>query len=219
MSITSTVRRAGASLLSGSLGLAALLAAASANAAVIDFDNLRYEGSSFSSYASVDSGGFQFTNSFGGSGAFLVWDTAHNSNANPGGATLSHNYGGSTTTMSQIGGSTFSLLSIDFGDVYNQAGNVETIQIVGTRSDLSTVIETVTTDALAGLETFAFSSFVDLISVEWTPISGTRNTYLQLDNIVVNEMVSSVPEPMSLSLFAGGLAALALTRRGSRRAA
>ncbi len=218
MTLTSTFKRAAATLIPGSFGLAALAAAGTADAAVIGFDELAQNGNSFTSHVSVDAGGFNFVSNLGMNANYLVWGTTHNSNADQGGATLSHNYGGTTTTMSKIDGGTFSLLSIDFGDVYNQAYNIQTIQIVGTKSDLSTVTQTVTTDALIGLETFSFVNFVDLIAVEWTPLTGTGNKYLQLDNIVVDDPspVPGVPEPMTLSLFGAGLAALALQRRRRR---
>jgi hypothetical protein len=193
-------------------GLSALLAAQPANAAVIDFNELAHDGAGQAVYASVTSGGFNFTNSFNSPGRFLVWGATHGSNADPGGATLSHNYADSTTVMTKADGGTFSLLSIDFGDVYNGM-NMLTIEIIGTRADLSTVAETVITGSLPGLETFLFENFDDLISVAWTPIAGTDNRYLQLDNIVVDHAAVSVPEPMSVALLAGGLVALAGSRR------
>jgi hypothetical protein len=208
MKLTNTRQRA---LLLSSLGAALLLTAPAAKAAVVGFDELAHN-LPYQTSASVSSGGFDFANN-GGSGSIIIWGKSNASNADPGGATLGHNHGFTTTTMTKSDGGSFSLTSIDFGDVYNQAYNIQKIQIVGTKADLSTVTHTVTTDALAGLETFLFADFDDLIAVAWTTISGTANGYLQVDNVVVDGVASSVPEPMSLSLFAGGLAALAVQRR------
>lgn len=210
MKLTSTLKRAAAIV-------AILLAGGAANAAVIGFDELTNSGSGHETYASVTSGGFVFANSMGSSGAFVVWGASHPYNADPGGATLTHNYANTTTVMTKAGGGTFSLLSVDFGDVYNQPGNGLTIQIVGTRSDLSTVIETITTDLLAGLETFMFDTLTDLVSVAWTPIAGTSNRFLQFDNVAVGGTSVPVPEPMTLSLLGGGLVALTALRRRRHR--
>jgi hypothetical protein len=212
MRLINTARRAAAAL--AIMGAATLTSTESAGAAVIDFNELANPGVMFQTYASISSGGFTFTNSFNSDGRFLVWGTEHAFNGDPGGATVSHNYAGTTTTMTKDDGGTFSLLAIDFGDIYNQAA-VLTIEIVGTRADMSTVVETITTDTLAGLETFLFDTLTDLISVSWTTIAGP-NLNLQFDNVVVDYAVTAVPEPMTLTLLAGGLGALAFSKRHRR---
>jgi hypothetical protein len=216
MRLENILKRAAAAL--GTAGIATLVATGPVGAAVIDFGELAVSGSDAQSFASISSGGFDFVSSVASSGSYLVWGTTNPFNADPGGATLSHNFPGTTTVMTKADGGTFSLLSIDFGDVYNQPFNVQTIQIVGTRADQSTVTETVTTDALAGLESFLFTDLTDLVSVAWTPISATTNAFLQFDNVVVDEISVPVPEPMTLTLLVGGLAALAGLRRRRSRA-
>ena len=108
----------------GILSAAALIAAAPAAATTVTFSNLIT--TSLTTALSYDSGGLRFTNSQGTSGALLVWGSGDSFNADSGGATLSNNYGGTTTTATLIGGGTFDFDSIDLADVYNngQGGDV-----------------------------------------------------------------------------------------------
>ena len=173
-------------------------------AAIIDFEEIDNSSQAFSG-SSLDSQGFNFSNTGGGSGAILHWAQSSTFNADPGGVTYSHNYSSSLTTFTEIGGGLFDLSSIDFGDVYN-TGVSQTILVSGFfggggSSDLSFV-----TDTLAGLETFSMN-WTGLTSVTWTETTGS---FLQLDNVVVNE---SVPEPSVIALFGLGLLGLSFARR------
>ncbi len=182
---------------------AAIIAAnaVQAGATTVTFNELTTPG--LQTYASLDSGGLHFTNSNGSSGALLVWGTSDVSfNADPGRATLSNNYGGTTTTVTKVGGGTFSLGSIDLADVYNNAfgGDVLFSFTTGT----GTTTQVVSLDNLVGLQTFVFN-IGGLTSFSYLPQT-TQGPWIQVDNVVFDTFVTgAVPEPESWAMMIAGL--------------
>jgi hypothetical protein len=175
-----------------------------AQAAVIDFNGVdNTAGDVFINPYSED--GFTLSNSGGDSNAGLFWYRYGSDNADPDGATFSHNYLSSTTTLTKDGGGTFDFNSIYLGDVYNAAmgGDV--------RFDFSTGPSvTVSLDSLVGLQKFTFDrTGVDYVS--WIPLT-THGPWLQLDDITVNGG-GTVPEPTTMLLLGLGLMGLAGVRR------
>lgn len=187
-----------------------LLAAASAQALVIDFEAIDNSGSGHVfSGNSLDTQGFNLSNDCSySSNCILHWGSSNAYNADANGVTYSHNYTGSTTTLTQSSGDFFDLFSIDFGNVYDTNSYVQEILVTGyfNTGDISS---TVITDSLSGLETFTFD-WTGLNSVTWTETTGT---FLQLDNIVLNNAGTSVPEPSSIILLVLGLVGLNFLRK------
>ena len=182
------------------------LLASSANAVIIDFEEIDNTGGNAFSGSSLDTQGFNLSNSAGSAYAILHWGLGDSFNADVDGVTYSHNYGGSTSTLTQLGGGAFDLNSIDFGNVYNNRPYAQEFEVNGFYEAGGGISTTLTSDEFAGLETFTFN-WEGLSSVTWTEISGT---WLQLDNIVLN---ASVPEPSTLALFGLGLLGLSLSRK------
>jgi hypothetical protein len=157
-----------------------LIHATPAHAINIDFQSLEQVNNGDNSIGSVTYMEKGFTldalapNIYG----FAVWGT------------LSANYQGSTalingtidgiTRLTQVGNGAFNLASIDLTAVL--AGESDTIVFTGTKTDLSTVIQSFTTDNLSTLETFTFSSdFTNLTQVTWSQ----DYPYNQFDNVNV----------------------------------
>lgn len=193
--------------------VAVLGAVGNAGAVVVGFD--ADPAFHFSSGPYQESG-FQIANSNNGSSALLFWGT-QSFNADPGGNTLSHNFGGTTMTLSRISGGTFSFNSIDLADVYNNGGGGDVL-FSFLFADNTSSQATVSVDRLPGLETFEFD-LTNLTQVAWTPQT-TQGRYLQSDNIRLDEATGqSVPEPGSLGMLALGLFALGAQAGRARRRA
>lgn len=105
---------------------------------------------------------------------------------------------GGSSRLTQVGGGTFDLSSIDL----TTAGNSSLIaNFTGTKADNSTVTRSFTTDALQNtFQTVNFTGFTDLVSVNWTQSAG----YIQFDNI--NVSATAVPEPFTVlgTIFGAG---------------
>lgn len=175
-------------------------AVTSASATVINFDTYFPETNPESDIKGIGEvitvDGFQFDP--GLTGQYIQWSIGTPQNADPKGHTLSHNYAGTTTTMTKVGGGLFDLLSIDFADIYNEdfGGDVK----VGWDSGSSTL----TLAQISGLQTFA----LNLTGISYftiTPIS-TQFLWIQFDNIVTDEAgPSPVPVPGALPLLASAM--------------
>ncbi|MDD5034097.1 MAG: PEP-CTERM sorting domain-containing protein [Methylococcaceae bacterium] len=189
------------------LSLAAL--AGNSQATVINFDQVPRTSISYGNGNPYQESGFQISNSGGNSSALLFWGNL-SYNADPKGNTLSHNYSNSTMTLTRIDGGMFSFNSIDLADVFNapRGGDVQFNFVFANKT---TSQSTVTLPDLAGLHTFTFN-LADLSRVSWTPLT-TNGPFLQLDNIVVDNSSTSVPEPATFALFGMGLAGLGFARR------
>lgn len=183
------------------------LSALHAHATVIDFNQVIGFQTLPSPY---QEDGFTITNSSTNSSAMLFWGTL-SYNADPNGNTYSHNYGGTTSTLSKTGGGSFTFNSIDLTDVYN-FGSGGSVVFDFLYSNNSTSHSTVNLPTVAGLHTFTFD-LANLTSVSWTPV-GTQGNWIQVDNIVLDTTLSNrVPEPTSMALVGLGVAMAGALRR------
>jgi len=181
-----------------------------ANAVIIDFEEIDNTLGNVYSGTSLDSQGFNFSNSSSSGSAILHWATGSQSNADQNGVTYSHNYSSSITTLTEVGGGAFDLTSIDFGNVYDSSPYSQSFLVTGYYQAGGSIQSAITSDALSGLQTFVFN-WDTLSSVTWTETSGA---WLQLDNVVLNSNdTAPVPEPTSLALLGLGLAGFGFTRK------
>jgi hypothetical protein len=116
----------------------------------------------------------------------------------------------SPVLMKAANGAAFSVSSLDLG---TWSGGALSITLLGTRTNGSTVTQSLSTTIYNQQTTNDFNSlvlngFTGLASLQFT--SSTGNGFA-IDNIVVNE--AAVPEPGSLAIFGLGLAAVAGLRR------
>lgn len=114
-------------------------------------------------------------------------------------------------TMKSASGTTFSVNSLDLGA---WAGGAFSTTLLGTRTDGSTVTQTLSANidnysSANDFKNFTLDGFTNLSSLQFS--KGTTYSYLAVDNIVVN--AAAVPEPASLAIFGLGLAGLAGLRR------
>ena len=167
----------------------------------IDFEEIDNSAANVFSGNSLDTQGFNLTNDNSSSDAILHWSSTNIRNADAGGVTFSHNYAGSTTTLTQLNGEAFDLFTIDFADI-NNSGTIQNITIDAVTVTGTLFSNTITLDMLSGLETFDFNWY-NLASASWTETTGA---FLQLDNIAVATTV--VPVPAAVWLFGSGLIGL-----------
>ena len=120
----------------------------------------------------------------------------------PGSTALFNNTIGGLSRLTQVGGGAFNLLSIDLTSL--TTNQTVAVSFTGTRSDNSTIAQSFTTDArLSTLETFSFTNFTNLVSVDWTQ----DDPFHQFDNINVSAAsATAVPEPFTIlgTLFGAG---------------
>jgi hypothetical protein len=170
-----------------SLLMSMLLVTAASNAEVVTVD---FESFTNAEYGVV-SNGFYFDNGFvslgGTSEGGFIWQP------------------GETTTMTQVGGASFDLLSLD----YTRVGSLAPYQVVGHIDGGGSV-----SASFSGVgEVFEWnlfnfdSSWINLTSVD---IIGTPLDFYGIDNVVV---VSAVPLPAAVWLFGSALAGLGWMRR------
>lgn len=147
-------------------------------------------------------GGLTFTSPTGG---LKNWGTWRDWNADPLGAVLYDNYASAVTIAKTAGGS-FSLVSFDLADLFNDGsgGPMPFSYTDGAGLHITTLL----LDNQFGLQTFFFN-FNGLTSFS----VGGSGTYFQLDNVVVDG-VTAVPEPATCALLIAGLGAVGvMTRR------
>lgn len=195
------------------LALASVFAfglAGAAQAAVVDFEdqpsgNCAFIGTSFSS------GGMTFTK-LGSSTGFFQCDPgtlAQNTSK----AVIDAN-ARSFFEMTEEAGDLFSLLSFDAGTRTQAAFLISTgIEVIGYRSDLSTVTQTITFDGLS-FDTFSLSpGFINLTRVTLEALGSASSPEFVFDNIVYSIDATDVPLPAGLPLLGAGLLSFAMLRR------
>ena len=149
-----------------------------ASTMVIDFESLRIDGASL-----TDVGSSYIEDDFTISKAIQDGINLYSINSGDyrwnGSTSLLNNTPNGTITLTQNGGGTFSLNSIDL-DSLNGSYQVS-VNFVGTKSDNSNIYAHFDSDSTKGFQTFNFTEFTDLISVSWVQ----EPSYHQFDNIVV----------------------------------
>jgi hypothetical protein len=149
-----------------------------ANTVVIDFESLRIDGASF-----IDVGSNYIEDDFTISKAIQDPFNLHSINSGDygwsGSTSLVNNTSNGTITLTQNGGGTFSLYSIDL-DWLNRSAPVP-VNFIGTKFDNSNINAHFDLDLARGFQTFNFTEFTDLVSVSWRQ----EPAYHQFDNIVV----------------------------------
>jgi hypothetical protein len=180
---------------------------ASAALIKIDFEEIDNTSGDTTSGDSLDTHGFNFNYSSTNGDGILHWGKNNSYNADQGGVTYSHNHPRKTSILTQTSGDSFNLMSIDFGDVFND-GTSQQIRIDAVYTLGGSFTTIITTDAVAGLQTFALNLH-NVDSVSWVETTGN---YLQLDNVSIE--TSPVPIPSAVWLFGSGLIGLiGLARR------
>jgi hypothetical protein len=199
----------------GAVAAASLIAIPTAMPAqtVIDFEDLACAGSGGQTFPSYTFATFVFTsdNPIGVNN----FCTGH---ANyPGSTALFNNAAGGTTTLSQIGGGAFSLLSIKLAQLSAGMRPGHSVTFAAALSGGGVTSQTFAIPANNGspvLSQFAFNpSFANVVSVSWTQGFPGGDLH-QFDDVTVS---ATVPEPTSLVLTATGLVAVCLYRRRKRR--
>jgi hypothetical protein len=118
------------------------------------------------------------------------------------------------TTLTKVGGGTFSLLSTDLApfSASSPYGVGAPVTFVGTPAAGPPVTASFIAPLTQAFQTYSFTGFANLRSVQWTH----AYPYHQFDNITV-AVPSAVPEPVTILLLGAGLVALTGVRRVKQR--
>ena len=188
-------------------------------AVLIDFEDVPQPPGVFIPASSVDSGGFNFSDPFGFHlGLENNFDGAFN------GTTIL--FVEAKVTMRRIDGSSFSLLSFDFGEDFGTPGifdeYAKDLTVTGALVGGGTVVAHFTLDGLfdgsggiADFQSGTLIGFTHLASVAFSGSGGSFGSTFALDNLSVSAV--PVPEPSSLMLLALGTPGLAVKAWRRRR--
>jgi hypothetical protein len=182
--------------------LLAIAGIASANATTITFDALEQSGTGAQVMSTYTESGFLLTaqNDFGS--AFQG-----NTDFYAGSAGLLNNRGNELTTLTKVGGGTFSLNGISLAEASTIYGPGAIVTFIGNIHGGGTVSESFTVGNALAFTAYTFTGFSNLDSVTWLQTA----PYSQFDNIVLD--ANAVPEPASLALIGLGIAGLVASRR------
>lgn len=177
-----------------------VVAAAPAQAAVLNFESLAVNNSNLNNVGTTytENG---FTVSQVGSQPFQLAVFGTQATQFPGSTALFNDTVNGLISLTQVGGGAFTLSSIDLANINNTATPTP-VTFSGLRADTTTIAQTFTSSA-PGLTTFNFTNFTDLVSVDWTQAS----PFHQFDNINVSAAsATAVPEPLTVlgTLFSAG---------------
>lgn len=174
------------------------------NATVVEFEDIISSGTYLSTSGPDTVDGMVF--SYSGSTYFMenYNTTDANSPVDPTGSIFT--YSNNIITMSQLGGSAFSLNSFDAGIYLNQ--NDALITLVGSYDIGGTVSDTFEISPNDWLTFNLSSAWSNLESVTFQM---TNSSFIQYDNIVYDD--NPIPEPTVLAILGLGLAGLGLRRR------
>lgn len=184
-----------------------VLSAISAMAQVVDFEDLPNGDPNFTLHGfSVLSGGYVFdsTTRVGQGDAIASW-------GNPGfgfytgSVAIFANWLEDVIVMSRADSQAFDVLSIDMADVF-LGPTGQTVTLIGTRADTSTVTNTITLSPSTALTTYSLTGMTNIVSMS---LDDSANSFFQFDNIVTE----AVPEPATMAVMGLGLAAMARRRR------
>lgn len=199
-------------LIVSGIAVAAALSSAPAFAGNINFNAL----ASATTYTptNIDIDGYTFTAD--PSDTLLIWGSDFASyNADSNGATLSTQSGNQSVTVTRDGGGAFTLASLDLTDVYNSVfGYSGDVAITFNYQGGGSATQTVSLDALPGLQTFTFDQS-NLTSFSLAGVS-TVNGLFQMDNVRVSAAdAAAVPEAGTwvMMMMGFGLMGAALRRR------
>jgi hypothetical protein len=190
--------------------------AMNAQADIVTFDTLVHnDGLTVNHGATYIENGFLFTNSgsFGGGGltpslATLGTDAYGFSGST---ALLNDNYEG-ITVLSRLDGNAFSFNSIDLAELYpmDDASYAFDVTFTGMFADGSSASQIVTLDNLTGVQSYVFSAFSNVVSVNWAQ---GGDDFHQFDNV----NAAPVPVPAAVWLLGSGLITLLGARKKGRK--
>lgn len=185
--------------------VAAVGAAQTANAVVLDFQSLAAPGTFLTNVADgYTEDGFKFLNTTLPNLADSFGSWQNSSTAFAGSTTLFNQWQDAITQLSRVGGGAFDVSTIDLASL-NLSPLPNTVTFTGTRGDNSTVVNAITMSNPSALLTYNFTGMTNIVKLEWSQ----SFPFHQFDNINVN----SVPEPATMSALALGVLAFARRRR------
>jgi len=194
------------------LGAIAVLGSASAAsaAAVLDFDDLAQAGAgkNYIRQNNLKYEGFNFYSTYSLDPNFFTLGEDDPANADPDGATFSHNWDQYEVNITKADNSLFDLFSIDFADKFNtgasHAGRMRFVYADNTQEEIF-----FNTDNKVGLETFVVNK-TGLKAFLYYADAG-----VQIDNLAL-EGVAAVPEPATWAMMILGFGGVGATLRRRR---